>query len=150
MEKKSDAMDIGKIVIAGVAAGIIAEVIHSIEAIFTMPYYFLPEYWTVWSKIMMPGPGPPGMEFYALAILFSIVAGILYAFVFDRIKPALSGTAARKGLSFGGILFLAAGIPGTLTMFLLINLPISLVTIWTFTNYITYLASGFIIAKIIG
>ena len=47
---------------------IVSQIIHSIEAFATMDFYLDPNYFGVWSKIMMPGPGPPPAEFYYYSI----------------------------------------------------------------------------------
>ncbi len=125
--------------------------IHTIEAFATMGYYLLEEYWPVWSKVMMPGPGPPGAEFYAYSIAFAVVTGILYAFVFGKIKSAVPGqTAVKKGSYYGAILFIVAGIPAALSMYLLINLPVALIVSWAFSGLVTYVLGGIAIAKIMG
>lgn len=140
-----------KLILSGIVFAVIAQIIHSLEAIATMGYYLKPEYFAVWSKIMMPKAGAPPTEFYALSILFAIVSGILYAIVFRKIQNSLPGkTLVKKGSFFGVILFLAAGIPSALSMILLINLPLELIVSWAFTSLIIYIIGGIAIAKIIG
>ena len=74
---------------------------------------------------------------------------MLYAFVFDKVKSCIKEqSAVRKGLYYGALLFLVAGIPMSMTMFLMINLPAGLTTIWTLSGFITYLIGGIAIAKI--
>jgi hypothetical protein len=55
----------------------------------------------------------------------------------------------QKGLHFGGLPFLVAGISGALSMYLLINLPAGLVATWTVPNLILYLIGGVLAAKLI-
>lgn len=144
-------MKILKLLIAGIAFAIIGQMIHTIEAFATMQYYMLPEYWPVWSKIMMPGPGPPGASFYAASLIFGIITGTLVAFVYSKVKAVLPGKAAlNKGVYYGLMLSMVAGLPGTLSMFLLFNLPLELVASWTVTSFAVNILGGIVIAKIMG
>jgi hypothetical protein len=54
----------------------------------------------------------------------------------------------RKGLQFGGMIFLIAGIPSILSMYLLINLPRGLLATWTITTLILYLIGGVLATKL--
>ncbi|HLD58768.1 MAG TPA: hypothetical protein VI977_03960 [archaeon] len=142
-------MRIGRIIGAGIVFAVISFVIHMIESIASMGYYLDPNYFSVWSKIMMPAAGPPPPEFFVLSVAFGFIAGMLYAFVFDKVKSCIKEqSAVRKGLYYGALLFLVAGIPMSMTMFLMINLPAGLTTIWTLSGFITYLIGGIAIAKI--
>jgi len=104
----------------------------------------------VWSKIMMPGAGPPPVQFYYYSIAFSFIAGLIYSFVYSRINTAFKGNAIQKGLKYGFGLFLVAGIPFFFSMYLLINLPVGLLISWLFIEgLVTYLIAGIVIAKIV-
>jgi len=138
-----------KVIIAGIVFAIIAQVIHTVESMATMSFYTNPEYFAVWSKIMMPGEGPPPTEFYIYSIIFSIITGIIYAVIYAMIKKSIPGkTVNNQGLYFGFLLFLV-GIPWSLTMYLLINLPSLLVVYWSITSLIIDLIFGVIIARLI-
>lgn len=142
-------MKIWKIIVAGIVFTIIAQVIHTAESFATMDFYKDPTYFSVWSKIMMPGPGAPPMEFYIYSIVFSIITGIIYALVYTVISKSIPGkTIVKQGLFFGFLLFLI-GIPWSLTMYLLINLPVLLLAFWAMTTLIIDLVAGIIIAKIV-
>jgi len=144
-------MKILRLILAGTAFAIIGQAIHVIEAFATMQYYMLPEYWPVWSKIMMPGPGPPGTEFYAVSIVLGIVTGTLAAFVYGKVKPALPGkNALNRGFYYGLMLFMVAGLPTTFTMFLLFNVPAGLVAAWTASGLAVHMLGSAAIAKIMG
>jgi hypothetical protein len=47
------------------------------------------------------------------------------------------------------LIFLVAGIPTVLTMYLLINLPSGLLATWTFVQLVLYLIGGVVAAKLI-
>jgi uncharacterized membrane protein YeaQ/YmgE (transglycosylase-associated protein family) len=139
----------GRIIIAGIIFAVIAEIIHSIGAYASMKYYTMPEYFPVWSKIMMPSAGPPPTSFMIYGLVFSFITGFLLAMVYSVIKEGIPAKALnKKGLIFGLLLFLIAGIPGALSMYLLINLPIALIIGWTIEDLIVYLVGGIVIARI--
>jgi len=142
-------MDWKRIIGAGIVFAIIAQVMHTIEAFLTMNYYTMPDYFAVWSKVMMPTAGPPPMEFYVISIVFGIITGVIFAAVYSMFKDNVPGAGTKKGLCYGGILFLVAGIPFGLTMYLLINLPMMLLVWWNIFSLIIYLIGGIVIEKIV-
>ncbi len=147
-----------KIIASGILFAIIAQLIHTIESFATMNFYTDPKYFSVWSVIMMPAQGPPPTEFYVYSIVFGIIAGIIYALVYEIVKKSLpvgtilkqgffNGTTFKHGLYFGFLLFLL-GIPMSLTMYLLINLPTMLLVYWSISGLIVDLIGGVVIARI--
>jgi uncharacterized membrane protein YeaQ/YmgE (transglycosylase-associated protein family) len=138
-----------KFIIAGIVFAIIAQIIHTVESMLTMNFYTDPAYFAVWSKIMMPGEGAPPTEFYIYSIIFGIIAGIIYAMIYSMINKSIPGkTITNKGLYFGFLLFLV-GIPWSLTMYLLINLPTLLLVAWSITSLVIDLIFGVIAVKLI-
>ena len=129
---------------------VIGQVVHTVESLLTIGYYMDPAYFGVWSKIMMPTAGPPGAEFYAYSLAFSLVSWTIFGYVYEKLGRAIEEKKiSRKGLEFGALVFLVAGIPGALTMYLLINLPSGLLAAWTISQLILYLIGGVIAAKLI-
>ncbi len=140
-----------KIGIFAVIMAIIAQIVRTGEAFATMNYYLDPNYWPVWSKIMMPGPGAPPAEFYYLSILFALVTWALFGIVYSMLGSAIKEkTPRKKGLVFGGLMFLIGGLPGSMSMYLLFNLPADLIAVWTVTSLVLYLIAGIIATKFIG
>ncbi len=139
-----------RVIIAGIVFVIIAQIVHTGFAFLSMDYYLDETYFPVWSKIMMPGPGPPPAEFMYYSIFFGLIGGILFALVYAVIGIHSPGnTVANKGLMYGFLIFLVAGIPGALSMFLLINLPAMLIVTWAIENLIIYLIGGVVTAKLV-
>ena len=98
---------------------------------------------------MMPGKGPPPTGFYIYSIIFGIITGIIYAVIYSIINKSIPGkTITKQGLYFGFILFLL-GIPWSLTMFLIINLPSLLVVYWSITSLVIDLIFGVIVTKLL-
>lgn len=141
-----------RIIIAAVAYMIVGYVMHTLSAIATMNYYLDPNYFSVWSKIMMPQAGPPPIEFTYYSLAFTFIVGIIYSYIYSRISSFFkTKNTVRKGVKYGLALFLIAGIPAFLSLYLLINLPVGLLIAWLMVdNLLTYLIGGIVIAKIIG
>jgi hypothetical protein len=138
-----------KVVITVIIFAILAQIIHSASAYFTMDYYTNPDYSGVWSSLMMPEDGAPGINFYITSILFSLIGAMLYTIVYIIIRASIPGRSYfKKGLFYGLFLFLIAGIPGFLSLYLLINLPTILLYIWVLENFIVYIIGGVVIAEI--
>lgn len=135
---------------ASVIYVIVAQVIHAIFAFASMKYYLMPEYFPVWSRIMMPGEGAPPASFYYYSLGFGLISAMLFVLVYWILKSALPGkTLAKKGLIYGLLIFLVAGIPGYLAMILLINLPLSLIAFWAVESFVIYIINGAIVGKMV-
>ncbi len=138
-----------RILAVAILFAIVGEIVMTIGAIADMNYYVDANYFNVWSKIMMPSAGPPPIEFMYIGIIFQLVTGFLFAFVYAVIKGAVPGKGWKnKGLMYGFLVFLVAGIPTTLTLILLINLPLGLLLSWMFQSLVVYLLMGLAAAKI--
>jgi hypothetical protein len=137
------------VLISAVLFLIVSQIVHILFSFVGMGYYLDPAYADVWSKIMMPGPGPPPAEFYYYSIAFGFITALIYVIVYTKFKSAVPGdTPAKKGLNYGiWLIFIAGTIPGYLAMYLLINLPIALIGIWAAESLIIALLGGIIIAK---
>jgi len=138
-----------RVIVAGIIFALVAQVVHTLGTFPTMEFYVDPAYFNVWSKIMMPTTGPPPMSFFYYAIAFNVVTGILLASVYSIICEGIPRTGVKRGLFYGIILFLAAGIPSSLSMYLLINLPVALIAWWSLESLAIYLIGGVVIAWLI-
>ncbi|HLD38806.1 MAG TPA: hypothetical protein VJB05_00660 [archaeon] len=137
------------VVAAGIVYAVISMVVNTLWAFIDMPYYLMQEYFAVWSKLMMPTAGPPGVEFYVASFVFTLVAGLIFAGVYSRVKASIRGKGVRKGLRFGFGMFLISVIPGMFSLFLLINLPTALIISWTVSGLVTSLLGGIVIEKFV-
>ncbi len=141
-------MKVLKIVLAGIVFAAIAQIVHTVEAFLTMSFYTDPVYYSVWSKLMMSNAGPPTADFYIYSIAFNVITGIIYVLVYEMVKKSLPGkTIVKQGLYFGFLLFLL-GIPMSLTMYLLINLPAMLLVYWAISGALVQFLGGVVIARI--
>jgi hypothetical protein len=139
-----------KILVAGILFAIISFAIHSLGAFLGMSYYTDSTYSQVWSKLMMPAEGPPPPSFMIYSFIFSLIAGILIALVYAWIMKGLKGkSGVSKGIFYGFMLFLVAGIPCFLSLYLLINIPVMLNFMWLVEGLIVYLIGGLIIGALV-
>jgi uncharacterized membrane protein (DUF106 family) len=117
--------------LAALIYAVIGQIVHTIGAIVSMAYYVMPDYASVWSKLMMPASGPPPTSFYLYSLVFGLATGaiyfIVYRFLFDKIKTKGVSDRAAK---FTALFLLIAFIPGFFSQMLIINLPILLLFCW--------------------
>jgi len=138
-----------RVIGAGVIFAIIGQLIHNLGSIPTMGFYTDPQYFNVWSKVMMPTAGPPPMSFLYYSIIFGIITGILLAFVYAIIRGGVPWTGTKRGLAYGSLVFLVAGVPSSLSLYLLVNLPSTLIAYWALENLVIYLLGGAIFGRLI-
>ena len=98
-----------KILVFAIVMTIVAQVVHIVESMLTLGYYMDPAYFGVWSKIMMPGPGPPPAGFYYCSVIFAVITWAIFGFAYRKLGRAISEkNVFHKGLQFGGMIFLIA------------------------------------------
>lgn len=143
--------DVLKVLIAGIVFAIIAFLVNNAVAMVTMNYYTMPDYLPVWSKIMMPAAGPPPASFMYLSFGLNWIVGMLFAAVFMTVRSVFEGQPAlKKGATFGFLAFLIGTLPGTSSMYLLINLPVGLLMWWTLSGLLVDIVAGIAVAYMAG
>lgn len=141
---------IGQILLASVLFTAIAQVIHTLGAWLSMPFYLDERFFDVWSKIMMPTAGPPPSSFYYLSLAFGFIASLIFVVAYYYINGCIKvNNTVLKGIYYGLILFALVGLTSALTMILLINLPIALVIYWMFEGLVIYVLGGIVIAGLV-
>ncbi|MFH1443570.1 MAG: hypothetical protein ABIG96_06050 [Candidatus Micrarchaeota archaeon] len=141
----------GKALVAGIAYAVISQAIRIIESFFTMDYYTDPANFALWSRMMMPGAGAPPMEFFIYNLLFGVLIGMVFAYAYNSIKSAIPAENSwMRGVKFGWLLFLVAGIPGFIMLFMILAVPVMLNFSWLVSGLVVYLLGGAAIGKIIG
>lgn len=144
-------MDFKKLFLAAIVFMIVAQVVHTIGAVVTMDHYLDSKYFSVWSKMMMPKAGPPPAEFFYFSIAFGFIAALIYTYAYAVLRKAIPGKDyLNKGLSYGSLIFLIGTVPGSLSLILLINLPMMLIITWAVEGLVIALVGGVLIAKIVG
>ncbi len=144
--KNSCARMVKPIIIGGILFAIASQIILMGEVIATMDIYMMPEYFPVWSTLMMPDMGPPPAIFYAISISVSLGLALLYSAVYGILQNGIPGTGLRRGINYGILLFLISSLPSMLGMWMLINLPAKFFIAGLAFGLVHYLAGGVIIA----
>jgi hypothetical protein len=85
-----------------------------------------------------------------VSLAFSFISGLLFALVYALVKGSVPGKGWKnKGLMFGFLIFLIAGIPSMMSLYLLINLPPGLLLSWMLQSSLTYLLVGLATARLV-
>ena len=128
---------------------VVATVVHTVEAMWNMPYYTDEAHFGVWSKVMMPDAGPPGDGFYMLSLLADFITALIYIWAFHYVYSSLKGKGwVARGLHFALLIFLVAVVPGTMATYLLINLPLPLILCWGVSGLSIAVFDGLIISRL--
>ena len=125
-----------KALLAGVVYVVIATVVRQIEAILTMSYYTEPQYFGVWSKLMMPKAGPPPASFMIWSLLFSYITGVTLAAAYDFIKDLLPKKFWTRVLNFTDLVICLMIVFFSLPVYLLLNVPMGLLLVWLISGFI--------------
>lgn len=133
--------------LAAVAYVIIAQVVHTLGAIWMMDYYTNPLYFQLWSKLMMPAQGPPGADFYIVSALSNFIMGLIFAVAYPLVT--LPGKGVTKGVNYGAFLFFVVGVPFMLSVKLLLAVPGALLAGWLAESLVIYMAAGMAFSRII-
>lgn len=141
---------LNQLFLSAVVFAAISQVVHTIGAAAMMDYYTNPDYFPLWSTLMMPAEGPPGSEFFMASIVISFVIGLVFAAVYQMIKGSIPGTGVKKGLNYGLLLFLLVGVPYTLTSYLILAIPTTLLMAWAVESFVIYLLSGLAFSNVFG
>jgi hypothetical protein len=134
--------------ISALVFAILSQVVHTIGAFATMGYYIDPAYFPIWSNLMMPGPSPPGLEFYAVSFAFSLLAGLIFAFTYSALKKGIPGKDLVKGVNYGILLFLLADVTYAMTTFVILAVPSALLVSWALEGLVINIAFGAALSRI--
>lgn len=138
-----------RILIASFVFLIISQLLHIGGLMVSMDYYTHPNYYEVWSPLLISfGNINTGISFFYMSIIFGFIGAIIFVSIFAMLGSSIRGSAIRKGLTFGFVVFLIANVPGTLSMFLLLAIPIEIVILWTLESFLSYIIGGSIIGRI--
>lgn len=138
-----------KVILSGLIFTAIAMLVRQIEAMLTLSYYQMPEYFGVWSQVMMPEIGPPPAGFMVTSLLFSLFSGCSLAVFYELVKPLLARNALRGALTFTKIVFGLSLVFFTLPVYLLFNVPMGLLIWWLASSAVIFFLSAMVFAKIL-
>lgn len=153
MKEKKQKKPMGKwksIVVASIVFMIIAQVVHTFGSYVTMNFYTNPEYFHLWSEIMMPSGGAPGMEFFALSLVFNFITAFIFTWFYSLIKGAIPGRLSlMKGFKYGIFLFIITSVPTFFSMSLLLAVPVALSISWMIEALLIDVLGGIVIARFV-
>jgi len=126
---------------------VIATVIHLVESILTMSYYTNPEYFGLWSKLMMPSAGPPPPSFMLVSALVNFIAGFVISVLYQLVKDEMGQKYWTKVWSFAAFAWILATVLFAGTAFLLFNLPLGLLGAWLVSSAFIYFLTSLYLAR---
>jgi hypothetical protein len=138
-----------KVIQVGVIYSVFAFVIRQIESFLTMKYYLMPEYFGLWSKLMMSNTGSPPMTFFVRSLVFTFGTGISLTLVYYYIHELLPKNFRERVFLFADLLIGLQFIFFTLPVYLLFNIPIGLLVSWFISSFIILVFTSYILVKII-
>lgn len=138
-----------KIVLCGFIYAIFTTIIRQVEAVITMKYYVMPQYFGVWSKVMMPSAGPPPPDFFIISLVFTFVTGVSLALIYSYLRSILPKSFKERVLLFADLMIATSFIFFTLPSYLLFNLPPQLLLSWFISGFIILVVTSYMLVKII-
>ncbi len=140
----------GKIGIVAFLYTLFATVVHQIEALVSLKYYMMSEYFGVWSKLMMPKAGPPPQEFFIASTVLTFTTGVSLALVYCYIRDMLPKNNRERIFLFADLMIGLQFVFFTLPVYLLFHVPPILLVSWFVSNFIILVFTSFICVKVIG
>ncbi len=139
----------GKVLLAAIAFLAISFIVRQIESLTMMRYYLIPEYFPVWSKLMMPKAGPPPASFFVISLLFTLLTGIVLAGSYEWIKSNLSKKFWARVIGYTEVVIVFSLVLAYLPMYLLINLPEALIISWFISGAVAVFLGSIVFVKIL-
>jgi hypothetical protein len=139
----------GKVLLVGLLFTIVSTVVHNVEAALTMRYYLMPQYFGVWSKIMMPSSGPPPLTFFAISLIMTFTSGVSLALIYYYLREYLPKGYVRRVSYFADLLAATSLVFFTLPVFLMFNVPLALLGSWFISTFVTIVVASALMVKIL-
>lgn len=139
----------GKLILVGVIYAVTAIVIRQVEAVLTMKYYLMPEFFGVWSKLMMPTAGPPPPQFFITSMVMTLASGMMLGLVYYYIRDMLPAGFQKRVFFFTDLMIGLQFIFFTLPVYLMFNVPLGLLVAWFISSFVILLVTSFAFVKIL-
>jgi len=134
-----------KVALTSLIFTVISFVVHQIEAILTLKYYMMPQYFGV-----MPINGPPPPAFMITSLIFTLATGISLALIYYYLKDHLPVDKKKRVLYFADLMLGTYFVFFTLPVYLMFNVPVGLLVSWFISSFIILTGGSWILVKIIG
>ncbi len=138
-----------RVFLSGLVYMVIAFVIHQIEALLTLNYYMDPQYFGLWSNLMMPVAGPPPISFMVTSLVITLVSGISITIVYYYLKDMLPKNIWKRTFLFADLMVGTSFIFFTLPVYLMFNVPVGLLVSWFFSSFIILLGASIVMVRIV-
>lgn len=135
-------MKIRKVVLAGVAVGILKSIWGWLTCGWLFNWVYTLEPTSIWKPV---GEMPFGMM-SVTNILFAILLALVYAVI----NKGLPGKGIAKGLCFGLFVWLVGALPGTFALGMVTIMAPGVVIYWIISFLVVNLWQGLVIAAIYG
>ncbi len=139
----------GKVLLSAVIFTVIAFVIRQAEVFLTLKYYMIPQYFGVWSRLMMPTAGPPPAAFMITSLIITFVTGLSIGLIYYYMKDHLPPTGIKRVVYFAEVLIAASFVFFTLPVYLMFNVPVGLLISWFISTFIILVIGSTILVKIV-
>lgn len=139
----------GKSFLVAILFFIFSMVVRQIEVMLTIKYYMMPEYFGTWSKVMMPGAGPPPPSFFITSAVFTLATGLSITMIYYYVRKMLPKSFIKRTFFFADLMIATSFIFFTLPVYLLFNVPFALLVSWFISSFIILVGTSFIIVRII-
>jgi len=124
-------------------------VVHQIESILTMRYYLMPEYFSVWSRVMMTKAGPPPLSFFLLSLLFTFLTGFAFSYIYLQIKDSLPKGYWKRAFHYADIMAGVYLVTFLFPVYLLFNVPFGLLVSWGISGFIVACIGSIVFVKVL-
>jgi hypothetical protein len=142
-------LKIKKVLLASLIFTVISFVIRQVEAMLTMKYYLMPQYFGVWSKVTMPSNGPPPPSFMITSLIFTFVTGVSITFIYYYLKDHLPTETRKRIFYFADLMLGTYLVFFTLPTYLMFNVPVGLLISWFISTFIILTLGSWVMVKII-
>ncbi len=138
-----------KIFLVGFIYTIFVSLVNRSEAVIMMKYYQVPEYFGVWSKLVMSKVGPLPIDFIVTTAIFTLYSGISLALIYYYIRDYLPKLFWKRVFMFADLLIAASFIFFTIPSYLLFNIPPQLLLSWFISSFVILVFTSYTFVKII-
>ena len=138
-----------KILLTSIIFTVISFVIRQIEALLTMNYYLMPQYFGAWSKLMMPSAGPPPPMFMVTSLIFTFITGLSLTLIYYYLKDHLPSGGKKRVFYFADLMMGTYLVFFTLPTYLMFNVPGGLLVSWFISTFIILTSTSWVMVKII-
>ncbi len=128
---------------------IISFIVHEVEALTMMRYYTDPQYFGLWSKIMMPSAGPPPIGFFITTLIISFVTGVSLSIIYVYMHAYLPKDFKTRVIYLTEISVCFSFLFFTLPSYQLFNIPPALLVSWFVSTFAIMLPTSYMLVKII-